>query len=179
MFTVNNLEEDKRLDNLVKKILSRNEFSILSEYEIMIRIFWIESLRGDYMSEIKATTPAERYSLECDVIIFLSAEKLEGWGDKDIETAIAHHIMQIEPQFVGRDEMPKIIIKKDYYQIYSDIIQYYGKGTQMYKQLFEAIDNSSGGQKHHQRSTYDDHREQFGRFHQSDRIARGQNAIPM
>lgn len=139
MFTRKNIEPDEKLDAMVGKLIYRKGYELLAEYEVEVKAFWTDQLNKDNISEVKTATPGERYSMECDVVILLSVKEMENWSDKDIESVIAIQMLQIDPVFVGRDQIPKINIRKDYYRVYPEIVNYYGKGARVYQALFNEI----------------------------------------
>ena len=140
-FTEVIISESDILDDIVNKLIHSEEFENLLLYDINIKAYFTQSLRGSQVAEIKSATPTERLLGEYDAIIMVSEDQTGKYSRKDFEAVIAHLLKQATPTYRGISQNPIVDIRKNYYQVHPDIVLYYGKDLEMNRDLFDKIDN--------------------------------------
>jgi len=140
-FTEVTISESDILDNIVDKLIHSEEFENLLLYDINIKAYFTQSLRGSKIAEIKSSTPTERLLGGHDAIVMISEDQTEAYSRKDFEAVIAHLLKQVTPAYRGMSQNPTVDIRKNYYQVHPYVISYYGKELEMNKDLFNEIDN--------------------------------------
>ena len=141
-FCRSTLTDDDRLLGLLVRVLKLPIPRIinLGLYGVSVGIYWSTSIRGDKLIDVRNATGLEVKELELDIIIEIDPGVTKEYDDKSLEALIASMVVRVESGFKGRENTPTIFINKEYYELDSAIVNFYGKGVSYSERFFKDVD---------------------------------------